>query len=78
MLYIQGHPHQILTPLPNFQSPESIHDYSPPVLAGTYSLKTLVDIGLAPPNELNKLGYRHYRRLSEQRDAERQIDINDR
>ena len=49
------------------KTPEATLAYSPPVLAGNYSLKTLVDIGLAPVEELNKLGYRHYRRLTEQR-----------
>jgi isopenicillin N synthase-like dioxygenase len=38
--------------------------YLPPVLAGTYATKTLVDIGLAPPEVLGKLGYRHYDRLA--------------
>ena len=45
--------------------------YGPPVLAGTYSIKTLVDIGLAPKSALEKLGYRHYDRLSSLRDAAR-------
>jgi isopenicillin N synthase-like dioxygenase len=46
--------------------------YAPPVLAGTYVLKTLVDIGLAGAQQLDKLGYRNYGRLNEQRalDAE--------
>ena len=69
--FIHAHPYQTLTPLPSFQNAESTQSYSPPVLAGTYSLKTLVDIGLAPPSSLDKLGYRHYRRLDEQREAER-------
>jgi hypothetical protein len=34
------------------------------VLAGTYAIKTLVDIGLAPREALDKLGYRHYDRLA--------------
>lgn len=38
--------------------------YAPPVLAGTYAMKTLVDIGLAPPKVLDQLGYRHYDRLA--------------
>ena len=65
--FIHSHPHQVLTPLKDFRSEEAVKAYSPPVLAGNYSLKTLVDIGLAPTDELNKLGYRHYRRLEEQR-----------
>jgi hypothetical protein len=40
---------------------------SPPVLAGTYAIKTLVDIGLAPKSAIDKLGYRHYDRLEAQR-----------
>jgi hypothetical protein len=42
-------------------------NYAPPVLAGTYDIKTLVDIGLAPAGALDKLGYRHYDRLNRQR-----------
>ena len=34
------------------------------MLAGTYAVKTLVDIGLAPVGELDRLGYRHYDRLA--------------
>ena len=41
------------------------------MLAGTYAIKTLVDIGLAPPEALQKLGYRHYGRLAEIHAAER-------
>ncbi len=44
--------------------------YAPPVLAGTYATKTLVDIGLAPPSVLGQLGYRHYERLSDLRGLE--------
>jgi len=50
---------------------ENIAAYAPPVLAGTYAIKTLVDIGLAPPEALQKLGYRHYGRLAEIHAAER-------
>ena len=42
----------------------------PPVLAGTYAIKTLVDIGLAPPSALDGLGYRHYARLAQARAEE--------
>lgn len=45
--------------------------YWPPVLAGTYAAKTLVDIGLAPPAVLDALGYRHYGRLAAVRQTER-------
>ena len=41
--------------------------YAPPVLAGNYAMKTLVDIGLAPRDSLDRLGYRHYDRLARQR-----------
>jgi len=44
--------------------------YAPPVLAGTYALKTLVDIGLAPRSSLDMLGYRHYGRLAAIRESE--------
>jgi len=59
-----------LFPLPPFRTPESMRDYSPPVLAGTYSIKTLVDIGLAPKSALDRLGYRQYDRLGTIRAAE--------
>ncbi len=68
--FIHSHPHQVLMPFEQFKTPEAIQAYRPPVLAGNYSLKTLVDIGLAPSEELDKLGYRHYRRLAEQRAQE--------
>jgi hypothetical protein len=48
-----------------------VRAYSPPVLAGTYAIKTLVDIGLAPPSAIEKLGYRHYDRLAAIRAAGR-------
>ena len=68
--FIHLHSNQVLFPLQSFQTPDSIRDYSPPVLAGTYSIKTLVDIGLAPPSALGRLGYRHYDRLGSIRAAE--------
>ncbi len=46
--------------------------YAPPVLAGTYGMKTLIDIGLAPRSELDKLGYRAYDRLANIRAVEDQ------
>lgn len=45
-------------------------DYAPPVLAGTYGIKTLIDIGLAPQSHLDRLGYRQYGRLAEIRSRE--------
>lgn len=68
--FMHLHPHRVLTPLEPFRTPQSIRAYRPPVLAGNYSLKTLVDIGLAPADSLEALGYRHYRRLEGQRNAE--------
>ncbi|MBK8697004.1 MAG: isopenicillin N synthase family oxygenase [Deltaproteobacteria bacterium] len=65
--FVHLHPHQVLTPLGPFRNEQTLRAYSPPVLAGTYDLKTLVDIALAPPAALNTLGYRHYDRLAEQR-----------
>ena len=58
---------QLLFPLQKFHTPETVRSYAPPVLAGTYSIKTLVDIGLAPKSALDKLGYRHYDRLDTMR-----------
>lgn len=66
--FIHAHPHQKLYPLAPFQTDEAVRAYSPPVLAGTYAIKTLVDIGLAPPEALGKLGYRHYNRLAATRE----------
>ena len=62
--FLHLHPHQMVFPLEAFRTPEVVAAYSPPVLAGTYSIKTLVDIGLAPPSALGDLGYRHYGRLA--------------
>ena len=67
--FIHLHGDTTLFPLPPFQSKAAIREYRPPVLAGTYSLKTLVDIGLAPPSALDSLGYRHYDRLARARDG---------
>jgi isopenicillin N synthase-like dioxygenase len=41
--------------------------YAPPMLAGNYAMKTLIDIGLAPKSTLDRFGYRHYARLEGQR-----------
>lgn len=68
--FVHVHPHTMLFPLPAFRDARAIEAYSPPVLAGTYAIKTLVDIGLAPPSALSKLGYRHYDRLASIRAAE--------
>jgi isopenicillin N synthase-like dioxygenase len=68
--FTHAHSNQTLFPLSPFRTAESIRVYSPPVLAGTYSLKTLVDIGLAPPSAIDRLGYRQYDRLGSIRAAE--------
>jgi isopenicillin N synthase-like dioxygenase len=65
--FIHLHSSEVLRPLEPFRTKEAIASYAPPVLAGTYGIKTLVDIGLAPREALDTLGYRHYDRLAEQR-----------
>ncbi|MBL8788219.1 MAG: isopenicillin N synthase family oxygenase [Deltaproteobacteria bacterium] len=61
--FIHVHAHKVLQPLEPFLTDAAVAAYSPPVLAGTYGTKTLVDIGLAGPSALQQLGYRHYDRL---------------
>lgn len=68
--FIHLHAHQILSPMAPFRTEENLKAYSPPVLAGTYGTKTLVDIGLAPASALEQLGYRHYDRLGNIRKEE--------
>ncbi|MDC0743149.1 isopenicillin N synthase family dioxygenase [Polyangium mundeleinium] len=68
--FVHVHTDTRLFPLPPFQTRETMTAYRPPVLAGTYDIKTLVDIGLAPPEVLSKLGYRHYDRLASVRAGE--------
>ena len=68
--FIHLHSNQVLFPLPKFHAEPVLREYSPPVLAGTYSTKTLVDIGLAPATAIDRLGYRHYGRLGSIRAAE--------
>ena len=62
--FVHLNAHEMVFPLESLRTDENIRAYSPPVLAGTYAIKTLVDIGLAPPSALSKLGYRHYDRLA--------------
>ena len=62
--FIHMHSEQRLFPHEKFLDENALRAYGPPVLAGTYGLKTLVDIGLAPKSALEKLGYRHYGRLA--------------
>ncbi len=68
--FIHLHSEQRLFPQEKFLTEDIIRAYGPPVLAGTYGLKTLVDIGLAPKTALEKLGYHHYDRLAGQREQE--------
>jgi isopenicillin N synthase-like dioxygenase len=58
---------EVLYPLAQFLSEASRKAYGPPVLAGTYAMKTLVDIGLAPAEVLERFGYRHYDRMATRR-----------
>jgi isopenicillin N synthase-like dioxygenase len=69
--FVHLHSHTMVFPLGELRTPEAVRAYSPPVLAGTYAIKTLVDIGLAPPSAIEKLGYRHYDRLAAIRAAGR-------
>lgn len=68
--FIHVHSNRALAPLARFENAETNKSYGPPVLAGTYSLKTLVDIGLAPRAVLDRLGYHHYSRLGRIRASE--------
>ncbi len=68
--FVHMHSHKIVFPLPPFRTERTLNAYRPPVLAGTYGLKTLVDIGLAPATALQQLGYRHYDRLADIRQDE--------
>jgi isopenicillin N synthase-like dioxygenase len=58
--FVHMHSHEILFPYEEFQDTESVAGYGPPVLAGTYGIKTLYDIGLAPKEALDSLGYTKY------------------
>ncbi len=66
--FIHLHSEERLLPLSKFRSEETLKSYGPPVLAGTYGMKTLVDIGLAPREALEKLGYRNYGHVGPVRD----------
>jgi isopenicillin N synthase-like dioxygenase len=69
--FVHLHTNQRLFPLPQFQTDESVRGYGPPVMASTYNLKTLVDIGLAPKEALDRLGYTQYERLGKIRRKEK-------
>lgn len=62
--FIHTHTDQVLAPIGHLATQEALAAYNPPVLAGTYDIKTLVDIGLAPKTALDQLGYRHYDRVA--------------
>lgn len=66
-IHVEGH--QTLFPLEPLLTEENAAAYRPPILAGNYGLKTLVDIQLAPREALDRLGFRHYDRLSKARAA---------
>lgn len=68
--FVHLHAHEQLFPLKPFQTAENTRSYGPPVLVGTYNLKTLVDIGLAPADALDRLGYTQYDRLGKMREQE--------
>jgi isopenicillin N synthase-like dioxygenase len=68
--FVHAHAMEQLFPLEPFRNEETIAGYGPPVLAGTYNLKTLVDIGLADESALDRLGYTQYSRLDEMRSQE--------
>ena len=69
--FVHVHTDVVLEPMGPFRSEETLTAYRPPVLASTYDLKTLVDIGLAPREALDALGYRNYDRLASAHSAER-------
>jgi isopenicillin N synthase-like dioxygenase len=69
--FVHLHTDVVLQPIAPFRTPETIAAYRPPVLTSTYDLKTLVDIGLAPREALDALGYRNYDRLASAHAVER-------
>jgi hypothetical protein len=70
--FIHVHTDTVLFPLETFCDESTVKAYGPPVLSGTYAIKTLVDIALAPRSALDHLGYRHYDRLAGIRERETQ------
>ena len=68
--FVHTHARETLFPMEPFQSTETVQGYGPPVLTGTYNLKTLVDIGLAPQEALGRIGYTQYDRLADIRAEE--------
>ena len=68
--FVHAEATQQIFPLEEFQTPETVEGYGPPVLGGTYNVKTLVDIGLAPEEAIDRLGYTQYARLDDIRAQE--------
>jgi isopenicillin N synthase-like dioxygenase len=68
--FVHVHTDTVLFPLESFCDETTVRAYGPPVLSGTYAIKTLVDIALAPKSALDRLGYRHYDRLADIRARE--------
>jgi isopenicillin N synthase-like dioxygenase len=68
--FVHVHTDTVLFPLEPFCDESTVRAYGPPVLSGTYAIKTLVDIALAPKSALDHLGYRHYDRLADIRTRE--------
>ena len=61
--FVHLNPRETLFPIAPYDDEAAQAAYRPPVLAGTYDLKTLVDIGLAPTSALDRLGYGNGERL---------------
>jgi isopenicillin N synthase-like dioxygenase len=68
--FVHVHTDTVLFPLEPFCDDSTMRAYGPPVLSGTYAIKTLADIALAPKSAIERLGYRHYDRLADIRRAE--------
>lgn len=68
--FVHAHGRETIFPLKPFQTEETVEGYGPPVMTGTYNVKTLVDIGLAPEEALDRFGYTQYGRLGEIREKE--------
>ncbi len=73
--FVHLHVHEKLFPLEPFQNDQTVRGYGPPVMVGTYNLKTLVDIGLAPQEALDRLGYTQYERLGKIRADEAKVPV---
>ena len=68
--FVHVHTDTVLFPMKQFCDNETMKAYGPPVLSGTYAIKTLADIALAPKSALERLGYRQYDRLADIRRTE--------